>query len=229
MEINRETYLSPEWNDFILGKFEPNEMIDGHPVVSGLRRIAELYLGDIIFSGVTEVFPVGDHGGRATAVYKVVIKWIMDGSERTFVDVADVSEENTDNQFLPFAMATAATRAEARCYRKMLKLRVCANEELTKEEKLNQAGKKFGFQSVEAEDDDNDLLMSPQQLVLLNSKGKQTNVNIEKLMMKELGTIDLNSLTKKQAAKLIGVLNAISNLSTVDEDLQGYNSNWSKT
>ena len=42
----RPPYGSKEWNDFVMEKFEPHELIDGNPLVHGLRRIAEDLLGD---------------------------------------------------------------------------------------------------------------------------------------------------------------------------------------
>lgn len=135
-------YLSPEWHDYVMGHFEPHELIDGNPVVAGLRRVAELLLGDIISSKPIDVFPVaGDKHGRATVVYEVQFRWKIKPLQqhppsdiRTYADVADVWHGNTDDLFYAHSPATASTRAEGRALRKALKIRALAAEELTKKD-----------------------------------------------------------------------------------------------
>lgn len=65
--------LSSEWHDYAMTLFHESEMVDGHPLVAGLRRVSEVVLGPIIFSGPTQVFPVQSesHHGRATVVFTV--------------------------------------------------------------------------------------------------------------------------------------------------------------
>ena len=48
---------SPEWNGYVMGMFTEKELYDGNPLVAGLRRVAELVIGPIVFSGPTQVFP----------------------------------------------------------------------------------------------------------------------------------------------------------------------------
>lgn len=129
--VDRPDYLSPEWHEYAMGHFQNNETIDGHPNVAGLRRVTELLLGPILNSEVVKVFPVmeSNEPGRATVVYRVSVKF-SDDTVRTFSDVADVWHGNTDDMFLVHAVATACTRAESRCLRKMLKIRGIAAEEL---------------------------------------------------------------------------------------------------
>ena len=110
--------LSPEWNDYAMSLFDPSELINGNPLVAGLRRVAEIVLGPLVFSGPTTVFPVQreDHHGRATVVFTVEF---ANGSK--YAEVADSWEGNTDDMFCAYAVAIASTRAEARALRKSYK------------------------------------------------------------------------------------------------------------
>ena len=123
--------LSPEWNDYVMGLFTETEMVDGNPLVHGLRRVSEMLLGQIVFSGPTQVFPVqrDDHHGRATVIFTVEFS-----NGIRYSEVADSWEGNTDDTFCAYAVAIASTRAEARALRKALKIRAVAAEELTKKD-----------------------------------------------------------------------------------------------
>ena len=48
VETNAPSMTSPEWNEYVLSLFEENELIDGNPLVAGLRRVAEVVLGPIV-------------------------------------------------------------------------------------------------------------------------------------------------------------------------------------
>ena len=75
----------PKWNDYVLSLFEENELFDKMPLTNGLRRVAELLMGRIVFSGPSQVFPPqsGNEIGRSTVIWKIQFE---DGS--TFCDVA---------------------------------------------------------------------------------------------------------------------------------------------
>ena len=121
----------PGWNDYVMSKFTEKELYDGNPLVNGLRRVAELVIGPIVYSGPTQVFPPqrDDHHGRATVVFTVEFENGMRYSE-----VADCWEGNTDDMFCAYAIATASTRAEGRALRKALRIRAVAAEEMTKKD-----------------------------------------------------------------------------------------------
>ena len=46
----------PGWNDYVMSKFTEKELYDGNPLVNGLRRVAELVIGPIVYSGPTQDF-----------------------------------------------------------------------------------------------------------------------------------------------------------------------------
>ncbi|SVC62097.1 uncharacterized protein METZ01_LOCUS314951, partial [marine metagenome] len=125
VDMTMPAYGSKEWNDYIMGKFESRELIDGNPICAGLRRVAEDVLGSIVSSRPLQVWPSTDVNGpgRATVVFEVVINWMDSGELRTFAEVADVWHGNTDDLFCAHPAATASTRAEGRALRKALKIR----------------------------------------------------------------------------------------------------------
>ncbi len=52
-EAGSPSPTSPDWNEYVLGLFEPTEMYDGRPLCHGLRRVAELLMGRIVSSRPT--------------------------------------------------------------------------------------------------------------------------------------------------------------------------------
>ena len=185
-------YLSREWPDYVMGLFEPDELMDGYPTTVGLRRVAELVLGPISKSGPTQVFPVDGNGpGRATVVYEVVFSGFLNSIQvRSYSEVADVWLGNTDAMYAGYAVATAATRAEGRALRKALKLRKCAAEELTKQD----VAAAVAGGSADA--------ITPDQISFIDTKCKKLNVNVFALI-NSLGKASIYNVTKQEAAQLI--------------------------
>ena len=170
----------PKWNDYVLSLFEENELFDKMPLTNGLRRVAELLMGRIVFSGPSQVFPPqsGNEIGRSTVVWKIQFE---DGS--TFCDVADSWEGNTDDMFCVYSTATAATRAEGRALRKALRLRVVAAEEVTKKDTAKIAqdiSKKKGLDVSSSEYDSSGTMTGP-QANFIDGKSKQLNVDAQKV------------------------------------------------
>ena len=101
--------FSPEWHDYVMSKFNSNELIDGNPITAGLRRVTEVVLGEITSTGPTKVFPAQDPNGpgRATVVYEVIIREYATGNIKRYADTADVWHGNTDDLFCAHPVATA--------------------------------------------------------------------------------------------------------------------------
>lgn len=216
--------LSPEWHDYAMSLFEESEMVDGHPLVAGLRRVAELVLGTIVFSGPTQVFPVQreDHHGRATVVFTVRFSNGVEYSE-----VADSWEGNTDDMFCAFAVAIASTRAEARALRKALKIRGVAAEELTKKDTAKIV-RDISTQKTSSDGDYNDQgRMSDAQSNFIDIKCKQLNINGAK-MFKDLFNVDSHKkVTKRVASEIIDRLNEFQrDKSTIPANISGYEEEW---
>ncbi len=216
----------PKWNDYVLSLFEDNEMFDKMPLCNGLRRVAELLMGRIVFSGPSQVFPPqsGNEIGRSTVVWKVEFE---DGS--AFSDVADSWEGNTDDTFCVYSTATAATRAEGRALRKALRLRVVAAEEVTKKDTAKIAqdiSKKKGLDVSSSEYDSSGTMTGP-QANFIDGKSKQLNVDAQKVLKEVANVVNISKTTKKQASDVIEKLNEYQQKKdTIPTDFIGYNQDW---
>ena len=135
-------YDSPEWEPYVMSKFQASELAEGkHPKLPGLRRVANLLLGDVVFSAPTKVDTVllPDAPGRCSVVYTIRIMWKF-GMHLPYDDIREFSalggswHGNTDDMFAVFPEAIAEARAEARAYRKALQLSVVGADELTRKD-----------------------------------------------------------------------------------------------
>lgn len=213
---------SPEWNDYVMSQFEENELIEGMPLAAGLRRIAELLCGRIVFSGPTQVFPPQNENshGRATVVWKVEFDNGM-----CFCDVADCWEGNTDDTFCAFAVATAATRAEARALRKALRIRSVSAEEVTKK---NTAAivRNAVKETSEGEYDDSSRMTDPQSN-FISVKCKQLNINPVSFFKEIFNLSTTRKITKRSASDAIDKLNEFQrNSDEIPESIKGYVEDW---
>lgn len=215
--------LSPEWHDYAMDLFHETEMVDGHPLVAGLRRVAEVVLGPIVFSGPTQVFPVQreDHHGRATVVFTVEF-----ANGMKYAEVADSWEGNTDDMFCAFAVAIASTRAEARALRKALKIKGVAAEELTKKDTAKIV-RDISTTKTASEGEYNDQSrMSDAQYNFIDVKCKQLNINGQKLF-KNFNVDSGRKVSKKIASDLIDALNDYQrDKNSIPQELLGYQEGW---
>lgn len=223
IQSNVPSMLSSEWHDYAMTLFHNSEMIDGHPLVAGLRRVAEVVLGPIMFSGPTQVFPVQreDHHGRATVVFTVRFANGMEYSE-----VADSWEGNTDDMFCAFAVAIASTRAEARALRKALKIKGVAAEELTKKDTAKIVRDISTTKKASEGEYDENGRMSDAQLNFIDVKCKQLNIDGKKLF-DTFGVDSGKKVSKKVASEIIDKLNDFQrDKSLISESIVGYKQEW---
>lgn len=136
--VDEPLISDPAWTDYVLSRLTDDEMFDGNPKTSGLRRIAVELLGSIVENSTHVIqVPTLINGFWATVESKVVIEWKKDTydgmpSTRIFTGLADVYNGNTKPEYVRFPCSVAETRAEGRALRKALHLqRVVAAEELT--------------------------------------------------------------------------------------------------
>jgi hypothetical protein len=217
----------PGWNDYVLSLFdEKTEMYDGRPLCHGLRRVAELLLGEIVSSRPTQIFPPKEDNsiGRATVVWEVAFS-----NGQTFSDVADCWEGNTDDTFCVFNTATAATRAEGRALRKALRLRVVSAEELTKKntaEIVKSISQTSGMGNAQSEYQSTGRMTENQER-FIDAKSKQLNVN-PALLFKEVFNLSVSrKIDKKQASDAIEKLNEYQqNKGNIPSSVLGYDQNW---
>ncbi len=223
-------YGSAEWNEFVMAKFDKTELIDGNPLVHGLRRVAEDLLGDIIVSRPTQVLASDDPNGpgRATIAFEVVFDWMNSGQLRTYGDVADVWHGNTDDLFCAHPAATAATKAESRCLRKALKIRCVAAEEIAKHKDVAAIVR----QSIKSPPSDGDWTeedpITTPQANFIDVKCKQLDINVIEFINQGEGTYRVITEVKKMtASKMLKLLNEYQNKSKViPESIIGYDKNW---
>ena len=127
----------PEWHEYIMKQFTDDELFKGNPTVDGLRRLTELNIGEIVESYPQVVAPTHfvEFGGRVrlspvTVQYHIRVRRRSDDVTLYSSEVADTSDFNTDWDYAKHGTSVAATKAEGRALRKLLKLRkiVCAEE-----------------------------------------------------------------------------------------------------
>lgn len=123
----------------IMGLFLPEELEDGAPKVNGLRRVANVVIGNVVNQDV-DIKPVTINindriVSGVSAVFKITFccnntNFGRIGEYISFSDAADcIPAYNSTDMYGRFVTAMAATRAEARVYRKALRLNVVAAEE----------------------------------------------------------------------------------------------------
>lgn len=224
-------YGSDEWNDYVMNLFHEDEIIDGNPLCHGLRRVANLLLGDIISSGPTQVFPAldPDGPGRATVMYEIEFDWMNSGISRRFGDVAEVWHGNTDDLFAAHPAATACTKAEGRCLRKALMVKCVAFEELAKNKdvagivkSLVKAGKVTSGEVVATDS------ISDPQANFIDGKCRQLGINVVKYLNSHGTEYKFyKDIDKRSASDMIKKLNSFqTNDSSIPVDLLGYDPNW---
>lgn len=122
----------PEWTQYVLGKFLPDEVDGKNPRVEGLRRVAGDLVGELVEEGCDLVAsPCEDNRFRAC-----VKAWCVfvteDGRTKRFEALADAHEDNCLEDYATYLVAMADTRAKGRVFRNALGLRrVVAAEEVS--------------------------------------------------------------------------------------------------
>lgn len=205
-------YDSPEWSDYVLSELQMDEMdVEGHPLLNGLRRIAGKLLGSILFSGPINVQnDLADK--RAYCLYEIKILWGRDAVEfspnnepiltRVFRASADADKENTDEVFDQFPSTIAESRAEARCLRKALGLKV-----ISKEESCNKLQKQLN----EKWNKGNDEKIASPSIKVITAKCAKLDIDLNALL-DTYNCKDINNLSKVDGQKIM-------------RDIKGYEAN----
>lgn len=214
---------SEKWHEYVMGFFQEDELLDGKPLVAGLRRVTQLLIGRIVSSLPTSVVPPKEDAtiGRATVCWLVTLD---NGS--SFGDVASSWEGNTDEAFCVYAVETAATRAEARALRKALCLKVVSADEIAQNAKPVNQFKTPSKVTTEGEYDDQGRITDA-QANFINSKAKKLNVNVAEFLQEEFNTSAPKKMSKKTASNAIDKLNDYQqNPAAIPDKLKGYLENW---
>jgi hypothetical protein len=212
--------LSPEWHDYVMTKFTSSELIeingDKYPNCYGLRRVVELLIGKIIDSRPVNMIispdSTSNNPGRVTVVYEIVVRSHETGETIRYGDIAEVFSINTDDLFMAYPGATAATRAEGRCLRKLLKVRCVAAEELTRNKDVGKAVRDMIKTSPTNGSYQEEDPISGAQTTLLTNKCKEMNIDVLKFInIGEKTYTKLNDVSKKTAINMIKLLNDYQN------------------
>ncbi len=213
-------FCDPEWHDYVMKQFKEDEVFKGNPTVDGLRRVAEQLVGEIIESNAEVVEPVrfADNGRLSPVTIKYHIKILSKLTDKIlyYSEVADVFDGNTMPDYARHATSVAATRAEGRALRKLLKLRkiVCAEEaDAPKLEESTMYDK-----------------IREDQINFIDVLCKQNDINVNKYVnsgskkYKNIYEVPLNN-----AAGMLQYLSQLqTNHETIKEELKGYDAEWKK-
>ena len=211
--------FEPEWDDYVLSHFQPNEFFNNNPTVDGLRRVAEKLVGPIMQSN-TQV----SSAPSITNPYATVIVEIAFSTEeglKRFSGAADASDNNVNPPYNKFLTAMAETRAEGRALRRALKLKVVAAEELID----------IPEQPVVAPVADKTDLITANQINFLDMICRRTNINMQKLVNKQHPSVNnINMLTHTESLEVQKVLSSYQqSINTIPAELLGYTADWKTT
>lgn len=227
-EESRPDPNSVEWSDYVMTLFHPSEMVDGKPLTAGLRRVAEMLIGEIVSSKPVQVSARPDKDSRiehVTVVYEVQFRVLGgDGDHyiKTYADCADVWEGNTDDLYAVHGSATASTRAEGRALRKALKIKTIAAEESCKKDVS-----KFLSSTTQTPGEER---INKDQINFIGLKCKKLDIDVVKFYNSgEKFYNSIHEIKKDVASKMVKRLNDLSKDNTlIEEIVKGYKEDWNK-
>lgn len=231
LEVLKEKYLNkewakPEWTDLVLEQLADNEVSKdkngkAFPRVRGLRRLGS-YLADNVYIDCEHIF-----GNEQYASAKAIA---FDSNGVVASAMAEATPANINNEMISkHLLATAESRAEGRCWTKVLKLNC-----LTAEEMSLGVAENVTKDNVKDIDDDDGSFMVPTQKRIINKKCKELDINPMKLAQntcgnEKYGNLDIakniqkGELSKILASKLIERLDKASREEkTIPEEFKGY-------
>lgn len=223
VEIKKERHpTDPDWTEYVLSLLSPDELSpEGRPTCDGLRRVAEICLGDILRSEA-KVVQGPTTLNNMTAVVEFTLEYMSKHTDTvvSFTGTADVNDKNCDPRFAVFATATAETRAEGRALRKALRLRrVLTAEEpssLFHDSDLSNNGKSTQMQHS-----------------FIRTICERNDINIDAYLGASKSfkwTGSLEDIPHKSATLIIAHLNELQrDRSKIDPKYKGYDANWQKS
>lgn len=207
--FDAQEWAMPNWTDKVLAHLQDNEVAKDqndkkYPRVRGLRRIGSYLSGALI-----ECEPLKYENGYAACI--ATARKLQSDTLNHIVatSTAEATPENVNNDAISkHLLATAESRAEGRCWTKVLKLNCLTAEELSVSESSN---KTIPDVTVNIDDvNKEDHWFNEVQRKMLNKKCKSLNLNVLGLaeyMRKEKEFdnthIDKNSISKSLAFKMI--------------------------
>lgn len=209
--------------EYIFSLLRDDELIDGNPTCAGLRRITPIVFGNILSSGIKDFSApqTDERAGRATVVYEIVVE-DMRGLRDTDInnppvvvisDIADCWWGNTgDSRFAVHPSATASTRAEGRCFRKLLNLNT-----ITAEENSN-----VNEDEVIYETEGKDEYIQSHVKTLIKSRCESLDIDVLKLVKSvfEDKYVALEQLSREDGGKLVTLVNEYQQGKEIPDDIK---------
>lgn len=209
--------FEPEWDDYVLSHFQPNEFFQNNPTVDGLRRVAEKLVGVIMQSNTQVVSAPSLQNPWVTVVVEIAFS-TEEGLKR-FSGAADASDNNVNPPYNKFLTAMAETRAEGRALRRALKLKVVAAEELINiPEQITPV--------VDKAD-----LITVNQINFIDLICLKNNINVQKLVNKVYPNVNnINMLMHTESLEIQKILSSYQrSINTIPVELIGYEADWKST
>lgn len=220
-------YYDEGWHDYVMGHFVENELENGHPTCDGLRRVTEKLIGPIVERKITQLVPLANFSDNSTGAVAVRVivtpRSFSDFERREIIEesVSDINKANTpDAKYYIHPLAVAETRSEARCLRKVLRLRkIIAAEEVSEvdESKLDEL---ISFQPDDP--------ISEEQINALDIMCSRLDMNVMDYINAGKRQYDnVYQLSKQKTATILGYLNKVQR-SVVEKPkcVRGYDPNW---
>ena len=227
-DVVRPRIGSPDWQIYVMAHLEQNELVDisgvSYPKTAGLRRVAQVLLGEIVESGpiMVDAPKRNDCADRATVIYEIKIAWKqtnvqwLDLSDvapdqrdiRCFREAADVWKGNTKDTYAVHPVATASTRAEGRALKKALQLNVLVAEEMDNDKDAAKfVDAPQGEKSTDG-DFDEESLSSGSQKSSIKKLCMRNGIDMTKFLARSCFGKALEQTSKIEAASLVELLNA---------------------
>lgn len=218
-------YGSEAWHEYVMLQFRDDELVDSAPTCDGCRRVVEQVLGVITSSTLPYISPPNT-GNNGTSTISVRIELRVTNEDHpacnsTIVceEIADVNKDNCDHPYYKYASATAASRAEGRALRKLLRLRnVTTAEEVS--------------ENAETTDNDCDWQVdepiTDAQVGVMDMMCQRTDIDVMDFINSgRRSYAEIEMVTKSTAQRMIQELNKIQRqVKEKPETVKPYNAGW---
>jgi hypothetical protein len=221
-------FASDGWQEYVMTQFKDEELDNDAPKCDGCRRVCEVVLGSIISSTLPRSAPpTTSNNGTATVVSRVEVLIHNDshplmGQVIVCEEIADVNKDNCDHPYYKHASATAATRAEGRALRKLLRL----NGVITAEEASERA------ETTDSDCDwEVDLPISDSQISVLDMLCKRMDINVMDFINSGRRSYDeIEMVTRSTGQRMIQELNKLQRKTKErPQNVGSYVANWRAT
>ena len=222
-------FYSEGWQEYVLSMFDSSEMVDGKPKAEGMLRVARNLFGTTV--------------SISTVVHEVCPAYCFVTCEVECVDYrgdscmihgsAECTQDNTDEPYNKYPLATAETRAMGRALKRLLGLNILTAEESSKKAELTQ---------ISNDENRTEGSITPNQVRVIDKTCKRLNIDLETvIVITDFGEYeDINQVSHATALAIIATLDQWERekvewnglLDTEDKDppalmsISAYNPDW---